>query len=83
MGSEMCIRDRHQPLLRDRGDAERGGDVVSPDQPQVGERRRGCPDAATGGGQVMYSIKVKLEGGAGNQMVLGDNPDGLALKAES
>ena len=31
----------------------------------------------------MYSIKVKLGGGAGDQMVLGDNPDGLALKAES
>ena len=34
-------------------------------------------------GKVMYSIKVKLGGGAGDQMVLGDNPDGLALKAES
>ena len=33
-------------------------------------------------GKVMYSIKVKLGGGAGDQMVLGDNPDGLALKAE-
>ena len=35
----------------DRGDAEGGGDVVSTDQPQIGERRRGCPDAATGGGR--------------------------------
>ena len=33
--------------------------------------------------QVMYPIKVKLGGGAGDQMILGDNPDGLALKAES
>ena len=34
-------------------------------------------------GNVMYYIKVKLGDGAGDQMVLGDNPDGLALKAES
>ena len=34
-------------------------------------------------GNVMYSIKVKLGGGARDQMVLGDNPYGLALKAES
>ena len=30
-------------------------------------------------GKVMYSIKVRLGGGTGNQMVLGDHPDGLAL----
>ena len=34
-------------------------------------------------GKVMYSIRVKLGGGSGDQMVLGDNPDGLALNAES
>ena len=34
-------------------------------------------------GKVMYSIKVKLGCGAGDHLVLGDNPDGLALKAES
>ena len=32
-------------------------------------------------GKVMYSIKVKLGSGAGDQMVLGDNPDGLAESA--
>ena len=34
-------------------------------------------------GKVMYSIKVKLGGGAGDQIVIGTKPDGLALKAES
>ena len=34
-------------------------------------------------GKVIYSIKVKPGGDAGDQMVLGDNPDGLALKARS
>ena len=33
--------------------------------------------------KVMYSITVKLRGRAGDQMVLRDNPHGLALKAES
>ena len=34
-------------------------------------------------GKVMYSIKVKLGGGTGDHLVLGDNLDGLALKTES
>ena len=38
-------------------------------------------DNATG--KLMCSIEVKLGGGAGGQMVLGQAPDGLAAKSES
>ena len=50
------------------------GDVVIPMQ------TCGVDDAT---GNPMCSIKVKLGGGAGGQMVLGRAPDGLALTSES
>ena len=53
---------------------------VDKDGVVVPMQQLGVDDTA---GKVMYSIKVKLGDGAGGQMVLGDNPDGLALKAES